>query len=157
MITYLKLGGIAALAAFLLWTGYHFGGLSADGKLANYKTAVEAQHAAQLQAVANVMAEHDRDAAAQRASQQKVIDAYDTQILQPLPTAGIVERVRLVEAASCSSSNRVVPSAGALAGGAQAAGGVPRSNAEGDRLLQAALDAADRDSARLNVAVKLAP
>lgn len=157
MITYLKIGGIAALAALLVWAGWHFGGLSKDDELNRYKTAVEAQHAAQLQTVANVMTQHDQQAAAERAAQQKVIDAYDQEKnLAPI-TTGIVERMRLVEAAACSAGNRVVPPGGPVAGGAQSAGGISRSDAEGDRLLQAALDAADRDADRLNAVVKLAP
>jgi hypothetical protein len=157
MITYLKWGGIAALAALLVGGGYHFGGLSADDKLNAYKTAVEGQHAVQLQAVVATMTMHDNQAAAQHAADQKVIDSYDLQKSLPPVTAGLVERMRVVEAASCAAGNRVVSIAGPVASGAQAASGVPGSDSEGDRLLQAALDAAARDSTRLNAVVKLAP
>jgi uncharacterized protein (DUF58 family) len=156
-ILYAKIGGIAALALALLAGGYHFGGLSADAELANYKTAVEAQHAAQLQTVASVMTQHDQQATLERAAQQKVIDAYDEQKnLAPI-TTGIVERVRLIEAASCSAGSRVVPSPGPVARGADAGSGVPRGDSEGDRLLQAALDAAARDSARLAAVIQFKP
>jgi hypothetical protein len=154
---YAKIAGFGALAAFLVWVGFHFGGLSADDKLANYKTAVEAQHAAQLQAVVATMTEHDTQAAAQHAKDQGVIDAYDAQKDLAPVTAGIVQRMRLVEAASCSAGGGVVPGAAALAGGTDAAGGVSGSHAESDRLLQAALDAAARDADRLNAVIKLAP
>jgi hypothetical protein len=156
-LVYIKLGAAAVLLAIAAGAGFHFGGLSADDKLNAYKSAVEAQHATQLQAVVRTMDEHDHQAALERIADQRVIDAYDLQKALPPITAGFVTRMRLVEAAACRAGDRVVPAAGSLAGGAQAAGGVPRSDAEGDRLLQAALDAADRDASRLNAAVKLAP
>lgn len=148
---------IAAIATLLAGVSFYLGGLHADNQLANYKTAVEAQHLTQLQAVVATMTQHDNQAAAQHAADEKVIDAYDTEKALPPATAGVVERMRLVEAASCSAGNRVLPSSGVLAGGAQSTGGISRSDAEGDRLLQAALDAADRDADRLNAVVKLAP
>jgi hypothetical protein len=155
-ILYAKIGGIAALAVLLLWTGWHFGGLSKDDQLNKYRTAVEAQYAANLKTVADTINKQIRDGVTVRAAQQKVIDAYDTEKALPPATAGIVERMRIVESASCAAS-RDVPKAGTLAGGIEGARGVPRSNTEADRLLQAALDAADRDADRLNAAVKLAP
>lgn len=160
MISYLKIGGIAVLAAFLVWTGYHFGGLSADDKLANYKTAVEAQHAAQLQAVANVMTQHDQQAAAQHAADQKVIDAYDEQKNLAPVTAGIVQRMRIIEAAACSAGDRVVPAGGVLASGTQDTSAKPASDPVTQRLsqlTQAAFDACAADAKQLNAVVKLAP
>lgn len=148
---------IAAIATLLAGGSFYLGGLRGDSQLANYKTSVEAQHVTQLQAVVATMNQHDNAAASQHAADQKVIDAYDTEKALPPATAGVVQRMRLVEAATCSAGDRQLPSSGAVAGRAQAAGGIPRSDAEGDRLLQAALDAADRDADRLNTAVKLAP
>ena len=157
-MNYITLAAKIGAAALLLWIGWHFGGLSKDDELNKYKTAVEAQHAAQLQIVANVMTQHDQQAAAERAAQQKVIDAYDAEKnLAPI-TTGIVQRMRIVEAAAaCSAGNSVVPKAGPMASGAQGTGGVPGGLSEGERLLQGALDAASRDASRLNAAVKLAP
>lgn len=157
MIAYLKLVGIAAAVALLLAIGWHFGGLSSAKDLAAYRTAVEAQHAVQLQAVVDTMTQHDKQAAAQHAADQKVIDAYDLQSKLPPITAGFVQRMRLIEAAACSAGDRVLPSPGSLAGGADAAGGIPGGDAEGDRLLQVALDKAAGDSLRLNAVVKFAP
>jgi hypothetical protein len=156
-LLYAKIGGVMMLIALLFGAGYHLGGLSADDKLNAYKTAVEAQHAAQLQAVVTTMDEHDHQAALERMANQKVIDTYDLQKNLPPITAGLVERMRLVEAAAACADDSGLPKTGAVAGGAQAASGIPRSDPEAERLLQAALDAADRDSGRLNAAVKLAP
>lgn len=156
-LTYIKLGAGAVLLALVAGASYHFGGLSSDDKLNAYKTAVEAQHAAQLQAVVDTMTEHDKQAAAQHAADQKVIDAYDLQKSLPPITAGLVERMRLVEAASCRAGHSVLPGAGPVARGTDAAGGVPGGDPEGDRLLQAALDAASHDAARLNAVRQLAP
>lgn len=156
-LQYAKLGGVLFACLLLSGGGYHLGGLAAEAKLSAYKTAVEAQHATQLQAVVNAMTQHDNQAAARHAADRKVIDAYDLQKDLPLATAGIVERMRLIEAAAPCASGPQLPAAGSVAGRAQAAGGIPRCDPEGDRLLQLALDAADRDAARLNAAVKLAP
>jgi hypothetical protein len=156
-IAYAKWIGIATLVAAIAIFSYRQGGLASEAKLSAYQTAVEAQHLVQLQAVVNTMTEHDNEAIAQHVADQKVIDAYDAQKSMPPATAGVVERMRDVEAAACSPGNRVLPSSPALAGGAQSTGGIPRSDAEGDRLLQAALDAADRDADRLNALRKLAP
>lgn len=156
-LTYIKLGAAVVALAIAAGAGFHFGGLSADDKLNAYKTAVEAQHVAQLQAVVNTMTEHDKQAAAQHAADQKVIDAYDLQKSLPPITAGLVERMRLIEAASCRAGHSVLPGAGPVAGGADAASGVPAGDPEGDRLLQAALDAAAHDAARLNAVRQLAP
>lgn len=155
-ILYAKIGGIAALAAALLWAGWHFGGLSSAEKLANYQTTVEAQYAANLKTVADTLNKQIKDGVAERAAQQKVIDAYDLEKALPPVTAGVVERLRYIESTSCTASHQL-PGAAAVAGGAQAAGGVPGGLSELDRLHQAAFDAAARDASRLNAAVKLAP
>lgn len=155
-ILYAKIGGAVALAALLLFTGWHFGGMSSAEKLAKYQTAVEAQYAANIKTVADTLNQQIQDGLTARAAQQKVIDAYDLEKALPPATAGIVGRMRLVESASCAAS-RDLPKAGTLVGGTDAASALPGSNAEGDRLLQAALDAADQDADQLNAVVKLAP
>jgi hypothetical protein len=155
-ILYAKIGGIAALAGLLLWTGWHFGGMSSDDKLANYRTAVEAQYAANLKTVADALNKQIKDGVAERAAQKKVIDAYDEEKLKPPATAGIVERLRYIQGPGCATSSQL-PAAGAMASGVATAGGIPAGISELDRLHQAAFDAADRDSKRLNAAVKLAP
>jgi hypothetical protein len=156
-IAYAKWIGIATLIAAIAVFSFRQGGLASEAKLAAFQSEVQAQHVVQLQAVVHTMTEHDNAAAEQHAADRKVIDAYDTQKSKSPVTAGVVERMRVVEAAACSPSNRVLPSSGSVASGAESTGRVPRSDAEGDRLLQAALDAADRDADRLNAVVKLAP
>jgi hypothetical protein len=155
-ILYAKIGGAVALAALLVWTGWHFGGMSSAEKLAKYQTAVEAQYAANLKTVADTLNKQIQDGLADRAAQQRIIDAYDLEKALPPATAGIVERMRFVESASCAAS-RELPKAGTMAGGADPSGRVPGSQAEADRLLQAALDAADRDADRLDAIRQLAP
>lgn len=157
-LAYAKLGAIAVLVAAAAGAGFHFGGLSADDKLNAARAEQSAEDAAQLRIVVATLQKNARDAKADHDAQQKVIDDYDVQSKLPPITTGIVERMRLVEstAAPCASGYRV-PASGGLAGGADATGGVPRCDPEGDRLLQVALDKAAADSLRLDAAVKLAP
>lgn len=156
-IAYAKWIGIAALIAAIAAFSFRQGGLASEAKLAKYQTEVQQQHAQDLQAVLNTMKEHDNQAAAALAEQQKVIDAYDAEKNLAPVTTGIVQRMRIVESATCSAGDSKLPPPPVLAGGAQARSGIPRGDAEGDRLLQAALDAADRDAERLNTLIKLAP
>lgn len=156
-LTYIKLGAEALVLAAVAGASFHFGGLSKDDELNRYKTVIEAQHVGQLQAVVKTMDEHDKQAAAQRAADKRVIDDYDLQKSLPPITAGVVQRMRLVEAASCRADGSLVSGAGSVAGGTDAAAGIPRGDPEGDRLLQAALDAAARDASRLYAAIRLAP
>lgn len=156
-LLYAKLGAALLVVVLLFGAGYRVGGLRSAAQLSAYKAAVEAQHVAQLEAVVKTMDEHDQQAAAQHAADRRVIDAYDLQKSLPPATAGLVERMRFVEAAACGAGDRVVPSTGPVASGVHAAGGIPRGDPEGDRLLQAALDAADHDATRLNAMRLLAP
>lgn len=155
-LAYIKLGAAAVVLGAVATASFHFGGISADDKLNTYKTAVEAQYAANLKTVADTLNKQIQDGVADRAAQQKVIDAYDTEKALPPATAGLVERMRIVESASCAAG-RDLPKAEPVASGAQSPSRVPASDSEGQRLLQAALDAADRDADRLNTIIKLAP
>jgi hypothetical protein len=145
-LLYLKLGAIIAMAAALLATGYHIGSLSS-------KTALEADHAAQLQAVVNVMDENARQAAADHAHQQGVIDAYHATPIDPL-VAGAAHRV-YVYAASASGCG--VPQAGAVAGGAQASAPVAFGPSEVERALDDYIQACSADAAQMNPMIALAP
>lgn len=155
-LTYIKIGAALAVVAAAAIGGFHFGGLSADDKLANYQTQVQAQYAANLKTVADTLNAQIKDGADKRAAMQKVIDAYDLEKSLPPVTAGVVQRMRYIESADCAAGHQL-PGTATVAGGAQAASGVPRGVSELDRLHQAAFDAAARDSARLNAVVKLAP
>jgi hypothetical protein len=154
--TWMKLAAIGIVLATLFIVGFHFGGMSSAEKLAKYQTDVEAQYAANLKTVADTLNKQIQDGVAERAAQQKVIDAYDLEKALPPVTAGVVERLRYIESASCTAGHQL-PGAPAVAGGAQAASGVPGGVSELDRLHQAAFDAAARDASRLNAVVKLAP
>lgn len=155
-LTYIKIGAAIALLGAVAAAGFHFGGLSADDKLANYKTEVQSQYATNLKTVADTLNKQIQDGITARAALQKVVDQYELEKSLPPATAGVVERLRLIESASCAAG-RDLPKAGTLAGGPQAASGIPASLPELDRLHQAAFDAADRDAKRLNTVVKLAP
>jgi hypothetical protein len=156
-LAYGKIGAALALIAACLSAGYHFGRLSADNQLNAYKSAVEAQHVVQLNAVVATMTEHDTEALAQHTADQRIVDAYDLQKTLPPVTAGFVTRLRVVETTACSAGARVVSGAGPVASGIDSSSAISRSDAEGDRLLQAALDAADRDAEQLNAVIHLAP
>lgn len=155
-VIYAKLAGAAAILAVVGAGCWHFGGLSKQDELDKFKTAQQAQYAANLKTVADTLNKQIQDGIADRAKLQKVIDAYDLEKTLPPITAGVVERLRYIQGASCAANNPV-PGAGAVAGGAQAAGGVPASLSELERLHQAAFDAAARDSQRLNAMRQLAP
>jgi hypothetical protein len=156
MILYAKIGGAVALAALLVWTGWHFGGMSSAEKLAKYQAAVEAQYAANLKTVADTLNKQIQDGIAKREALQKVVDQYELEKSLPPATAGVVERLRYIQGPSCAAGS-VLPGAGTVAGGSQAPSGVPSRSAEIAGLLQSALDAASRDAARLNAIIKLAP
>jgi hypothetical protein len=165
-VAYLKWGGIAALTLALVAGGYHFGGLSADDKLNAYKTAVEAQHAAQIQAVVDAMTKHDKQAAAQHAADQKAIDRYDANKDVPDPASiGTAHRVLLIAASSPDTGDCPVQQAGTVAGrSADTSGGAGEAEKAKSRLVslvEADLDdyiaACGRDDKRLVLTQGLAP
>ena len=155
-ITYVKIGAAIVALGVVGVAGFHFGGLSADDKLANYKTEVQAQYAANLKTVADTLNSQIKEGAVKRAAMQVIIDAYDLEKAKPPVTAGIVQRMHNAESASCTAGHQL-PAGGSVASGAQEASGVSVGLSEGERLLQDALDAAARDAARLDTVVKLAP
>lgn len=147
-LMYAKLGLAAAVLAGVAGAAFHFGGLSKAKDLAVYKTDVEAQHAAQLQTVVDTLEDQLKQAAVTHAADQKVVDAYDAIKDLPPPHAGLVERMRLVESASCTAISGEVPGAGATAGGTHAGAGVSAGDREARRLLQGTFNAGDADAAR---------
>jgi hypothetical protein len=158
MITYLKLGGILALAAALIAGGFHFGGLGPKADLAAYKTAVERQHAAQLAAVAKAYEDQVLAAQADHAAQQKVIDAYDAAKDAPDPvTTGLAHRVYIAAAAASGAECGQLPPARAVASRTQASGAIPGGNPSIIGRIQDVLDACTADADQLNAMVKLAP
>jgi hypothetical protein len=155
-LTYIKIGAVVLVLGVVGAAGFHFGGLSADDKLANYKTEVQAQYAANLKTVADALNQQIKDGVTARAALQKVVDQYELEKALPPATAGVAERLRFIESASCAAGHQL-PGAGAVAGGSDATSGVSAGLSELDRLHQAAFDAADRDADRLNTVVQLAP
>lgn len=166
MSAYLKLGAAALLLALAFGAGFHFGSLSADDKLNAYRTAVEAQHAAQLQAVVDTMTAHDNQAAAQHAADQRVIDRYDaTQGIPDPASVGTAHRVLLLAASFDGTGDCPVQQTGPLAGGSAPSAGGTRETRQAQpgliQVLEADLDdyiaACGRDDKRLILTQGLAP
>ena len=165
-LAYIKIGAGLALLAIATGAGFHFGSLSADDKLNAYKTASEAQHVAQLQAVVTTLDNNARQAAADHASQQKVIDAYDATKNVPDPASiGTAHRVLLIAASSAGTGNCPVQQTGPVAGGSPGssggAGETPKAQSRLVSLVEADLDdyiaACGRDDKRLVLTQGLAP
>lgn len=163
-ISYAKLGGIVFACLLLSGGGFYLGGLRSAASLSAYKTAVEAQHATQLQAVVNVLESNALAAAADHAQQQRVIDHYDATKDIPDPAAvGTAHRVFLVAAGG--PSDCPLPKAGSVAsGGADPTGSAREAQEAQSRLVtivEADLDdyiaACGNDDKRLVLAQGLAP
>jgi hypothetical protein len=157
-VIYVKLAiGLGLLAAVAI-AFFHFGTLSSERDLATYKTAVEAQHATQVQAVADAYYKQLTAAAAAAVSQQGVIDDLNEKLKNSgSSAAGLAQRVLDDQAAAVSANCGPVPKAGTMAAGNAPAPGVPRSDPEAVRLLQSTFDAGTRDADRLRAAQALAP
>lgn len=147
-LIYIKIGAAALLLAIAAGAGYHFGGLSS-------KTALEADHVAQLQAVVNAMDENARAAAADHATQQKVIDRYDATKDIPDPASvGTAHRLLILAAAGGGCA---VPETGPLAGRAPDASRSTVGPSEVERRLDDYIQACGRDDKKLTAAQALAP
>jgi hypothetical protein len=146
MIAYLKLGGIAALAALLFAAGFYFGGLRS-------KTAYEALQAAQAEAVAKAVLAERSATAAQLAKQNEVISTYESHALDPLAPI-IAQRLCLAPAAG---DRRPVPQAPANAGRAPPAAPEPFSPSPVATALGDLLSACASDAARLSALQALSP
>jgi hypothetical protein len=147
-LTYIEMGAAVALLTVSAGAGYHFGGLAS-------KTALEAQHVAQLQAVVDAMDENARQAAADHATQQRVIDAYDATKNIPDPASiGTAHRVLIVAAAGGGCP---VPEAGTLAGRTADAARSAVGPSEVERRLDDYIQACGRDDKKLTAAQALAP
>lgn len=158
-LIYIKLAIAGAVLAAASAASFHFGGLSSAKDLAVYKTDVEAQHAAQLKAVADVYQKQLVDAQAHALTQQGIIDDLNQKLDNAGSSdSGLAQRVlddqAAASAAACRSS---VPKAGAVATANAGASGVPRGDPEAVRLLQGAFDAGTRDADRLRAAQALSP
>lgn len=161
-LTYLKIAAAVIALGAAAAAGFHFGGLSSDAKLANFKTAVEAQHAAQLKTVADAYQAQVLAAEADHIHMQGVIDELNKKLSTPDPAvAGLAQRVLDAEAAASRSTCSRVPQAGSSSAGAQ---GIQAQSAGGNpvterlrQLTQAVYDAAKDDDDTLDAAIKLLP
>jgi hypothetical protein len=147
-LAYIKIGAAALLLAIAAGAGYHFGGLAS-------KTALEADHAAQLQAVVNRLDENAREATADHAHLQRVIDRYDATKDIPDPASvGTAHRVYLYAASACGGG---LPEARALAGGVPGATPVTIGPSEVERRLDDYIRACGEDANLLRTVQALAP
>jgi len=146
MITYLKLGGILALAAVLFSAGFYFGGLKS-------KTAYEALQAAQASSAAQALLKEQAATAAQTAKLQQVENAYDALRDVPDPIAVNVSRLLVAKVAdSCP-----VPGAAAVADGAPRAASVAVGPSSIADRLDDYIAACTDDARRLAAVQALAP
>jgi hypothetical protein len=159
-MVYVKIGAVVLVLGAAAAAGFHFGGLSADDKLANYKTEVQAQNAANLKTVADTLNAQIKDGAIRRAAMQVIIDAYDLDKAKPPITAGLAGELRdAARAASCPASSHV-SQAGSVAGGTQGATAKPGSGPSAERLsglVQDVFDTSDADAKQMIAMIKLAP
>lgn len=147
-LIYAKLGAAAVLLAIAAGAGYYFGGLAS-------KTALAADHAAQLQAVVNRLDDNAREAAADHLHLQGVIDHYDATKDIPDPASvGTAHRLLIVAAAGGGCA---VPEARALAGGAPNAATIAIGPSAIERALDDVFQTCGVDSKRLIAAQALAP
>lgn len=153
-LVYIKLGAAAVLLAIATGAGYHFGGLSGSVKAADAQTALERDHASMAQAATTALLAQAAQAAADHASQQKVIDAYDATKDIPDPASiGTAHRVLLVAAAGGGCA---VPETGTVAGGAAGPAPIAIGPSEVERRLNDYIQACGGDAKRLTAAQALA-
>jgi hypothetical protein len=141
---YIKL---AAGAGLLFWA-YHLGGNAS-------RAALEADHAAMATAATKALLAQAAQAAADHASQQRVIDAYDATKDIPDPASvGTAHRVLLLAA---GAGDCPVPEAAAVAGGAPRAPAVTIGPSEVERRLDDYIQACGEDTKLLRTVQALAP
>lgn len=157
-VIYVKLAIGLAVASAIAIGSYHVGTMSSKTELATYKTDVEAQHAAQIKAVADAYQGQLLAAQAHAITQQGIIDDLIKKLQDvPASDAGLAQRVLDDAAAAACAARSAVPKAGTVAADHAGAAGVPRGDPEAVRLLQGTFDAGLHDAIRLRGAQALAP
>lgn len=165
-LIYIKLAIGAVVVAVIAAGSFHFGGLGPKVDLAkeqtsfaNYKTDVEAQHAAQLKAVADVYQKQLVEAQAHALTQQGIINDLNEKLAGAGSSdSNLAQRVLDDQAAAAAAAcRRGVPKAGAVAAADAGSSGVPRGDPEAVRLLQGTFDAGLHDAIRLRGAQALSP
>jgi hypothetical protein len=141
---YVKLGA----GAGLLFLAYHLGGNAS-------RAALEAQHAAQMSAVATAYQNQTLALQASEAQLEKVQNAYDAikDVPDPVST-GLAQRVLVAAGGACRSD---LPKAAAVAGGTQASPAVTGGDSGIVGRLQGLIDACTADSKQMNAMIELAP
>jgi hypothetical protein len=161
-LIYAKVAAGLALAGIIAGTSWHLSGLSWAAKLDSYKTAVEAQQAAQLQAVATDYRKQLASAQAMAVRQQGVIDGLNKALSLPDPrVTDLGRRLLVAEAAASRPGSCGVPKTGTSAAANQ---GLPAAGPTGDagagrllELTQAVFDGCKKDDDVLDAAIKLLP
>jgi hypothetical protein len=138
----------AGLLILVGGVSFHVGGLAP-------RAALEAQHAAQLQAVVDRLDENARQAAADHLHMQGVIDHYDATKNIPDPASvGTAHRLLIVAAAGGGCA---VPEAGTVAGGAPDPARVTLGPSRVEQALDDYIQACGHDAKKLTAAQSLAP
>lgn len=145
----IEAGAVLLCTVIAFGSGYHFGGMAS-------KTALEADRAAQLQAVVNQLDENARAATADHARLQGVIDTYDAIKDSPdlaYAAAGTAHRLYIRAAGGGCD----VPETPAVASGAQAPAAVTLGPSGVERALGDYIAACSADAAQMIPMVELAP
>ncbi len=137
MITYLKVGALAALLAAIFMAGWHLGGDSA-------RTALASLQAAQAEDTAKAVLAERASAAAESARLQAILKRYDDAPIDPI-ALHVGDRVlEYARVAQCP-----VPKAGADPRGAASAAPVAFGASQVGRALDALTEACAQDAAEL--------
>lgn len=120
-VIYAKIAAAVLVIAAIAGAGFHFGKLAGDVKAANAKTALQADHAAQLSALASAWQARELQTA--QATDRYVRENDQLRIKRDLPLPGAPLRVCL------APSNTVLPASDAGPDRPTAAGALPGANA----------------------------
>lgn len=118
---YAKLGGIVFACLLLSGGGFYFGGLRGDAKAAEAKTALEADHAAQLKALATAW--QARELAYEGQTQRYVNEIEILRHTRAEPLPGTPLRVCF------AAPNPILPAGASGGAGPAAAGTLPSGDA----------------------------
>ncbi len=137
MITYLKVGAIAALVAAIFMAGWHLGGDSARTALAGFQ-------AAQAEDTAKAVLAERASAAAESARLQTILKGYEDAPIDPVALTLGSRVLQYARVADCP-----VPKAGADPRGARSPAPLPVGPSGVGRALDALTEACAQDAAEL--------
>lgn len=138
-LVYIKFGAAAVLLAIAAGAGYHFGGLDGKAKVAEAKTALEADHAAMAKAATDALLAQRSHAAAEAITDNKA-EAQHDQTIESLP-ARVVRTPVWVRAPGdiCPADDRVSGAQAQTTG--QDPGGRGAQPGSGERDIRPAIEA----------------